>query len=217
MARRLSTEEQAALNAAKPRKTRKLVSGVGLNDADYAIGVIFEGRQIFCPIYSTWSNMLIRCYRPDRLAKFPTYAGCSVADEWLTFSNFHSWMVEQDWEGKQLDKDILVSGNKVYSKETCAFIPPAINSLLTDHRTMRGQHPQGVHYCKRNRTFIAQIRFGGGKTRIGCFDTPEEAEQAYLKIKAEYIKQQAYSYQLSPDVIHALHTIADSLIRRIAV
>lgn len=50
-------------------------------------------------------------------------SGCSVCEEWLTFSNFKRWMEQQDYEGKALDKDLLVSQNKTYSSETCVFVP----------------------------------------------------------------------------------------------
>ena len=76
--------------------------------------------------------MLQRCYSESHLVRQPTYKGCSVCEEWLTFSNFKSWMEQQDWEGKQLDKDLLVYKNKIYSPETCVFVSSVINSFFVE-------------------------------------------------------------------------------------
>ena len=51
--------------------------------------------------------MLQRCYSPKNHAKNPTYIGCYVAKEWLTFSNFKAWMGSQQWQGMELDKGVI--------------------------------------------------------------------------------------------------------------
>ena len=79
--------------------------------------------------YVAWQNMLQRCYDPKYHVKRPTYIGCSVCAEWHNFQNFAKWMSKQNCEGKQLDKDIKVEGNKVYSPETCMFVTPAENTV----------------------------------------------------------------------------------------
>jgi hypothetical protein len=84
--------------------------------------------------YKTWIHMLERCYSDKFLEKYPTYKGCSVCPEWLYLSVFHAWMQAHDGyrEGLELNKDILVFGNKVYSPQTCQFVSKAVNNLLTD-------------------------------------------------------------------------------------
>ena len=67
----------------------------------------------------------------EYLERRPAYKDVVVRQEWLTFSNFKRWMEKQDWEGKQLDKDIIVLGNKVYSPETCAFVLGVTNGFIT--------------------------------------------------------------------------------------
>ena len=67
-----------------------------------------------------------------------SYKGVEVCEEWYNFQNFAEWCETQkflnakDVKGKsyQLDKDILVKGNKIYSPDTCCFVPPEINSLF---------------------------------------------------------------------------------------
>lgn len=62
----------------------KLVYGVGINDVTEIV------RN--CPYYKKWVGMLGRCYNPKKQAERSTYHGVTVCDEWLTFSNFKTWM-----------------------------------------------------------------------------------------------------------------------------
>ncbi len=101
---------------------RSGVCGIGINDADYKVLPRVNGKQLICPYYQRWVSMIKRCYSEKTQERQPTYKGCTVCDEWLTFSNFKVWMEKQDWRGKQLDKDVIMSGNKVYSPDYCSFI-----------------------------------------------------------------------------------------------
>ena len=53
-------------------------------------------------------------------------------------------MESQEWEGKQLDKDIVIPGNKVYSPDACIFVDKRINNLMTS-RNSRAL-PIGIHF-----------------------------------------------------------------------
>jgi len=166
---------------------RKPVYGVGINDADYMVHIRINGKHMICPYYGAWKSMLRRCHDPKFHENNPTYIGCSAAEEWLTFSNFREWMIEQDWEDKQLDKDIINPGNKVYSPENCCFVTHAVNSLLNDHARARGKWPKGVCFHKRDNKFRAQLSVNGKIKHLGSFDTPEEAESAYIQAKYDHI------------------------------
>lgn len=85
---------------------RRKILGVAINDAEYVVTAKVDGVKISCPYYKVWANMLQRCYNKKEQERYPNYAGCTVCDEWLTFSTFKSWMERQDWRGKHLDKDI---------------------------------------------------------------------------------------------------------------
>lgn len=177
----------------KPR----LVYGVGINDADYVVKKketisYTEGKQKqkliwFCPYYRVWTSMLARCYSPKYQEKQPTYKGCSVSDDWLTFSNFKSWMETQDWEGKQLDKDLLFEGSKIYSAETCVFVTQTVNKFTTDRGATRGEWMIGVCWHKRVNKFMSKCSnpFTKKKEHLGCFTCELEAHQAWLKRKLE--------------------------------
>lgn len=170
---------------------RDLVYGVGINDAGYLTQPIVDGIRMRCPFYQRWRAMLTRCYSSKYHKRFPTYTGCSVCREWLTFSNFKKWMEEQKWEGNELDKDILIEGNKVYSPATCVFVSPKLNSLLNDCGAARGRYPKGVSYNKEKNKYISQCNIDGKRKHLGCFDSVEEALVAYQEAKSDYVRKMA--------------------------
>jgi hypothetical protein len=176
----------------KARKKPKLIYGVGVNDADYAVQPRGpDGKQHRCPYYETWRHMLIRAYCPKYRATRPTYIGVTVCEEWHSFMAFRAWMETQDWEGKQLDKDIIVPGNKVYSPATCVFVPSQINTLLVDHATSRGEWPIGVCWVEARNKFQANIKENGKSRHLGYFTTPEAAHLAWRKEKLRIVRTAA--------------------------
>lgn len=177
----------------KEQRRKGVVSGVGVNDAGYSVLVKerINGKYVVvwrCPHYLVWSNLLQRCYGPSRHKYSHTYAGCTVADEWLTFSKFKAWMELQPWEGNQLDKDILIPGNKIYSKETCIFVPGWINSFISNSQASRGIWPLGVSWNKGKNRFQAHCSdpFNKKHVRLGYYDNPQEAHEAWRACKHEH-------------------------------
>ena len=167
---------------------KKPVFGYGINNADYEVQPRVNGKQIMCPYYRTWVHMLERCYSPKYHLTRPTYKDCEVCEDWCYFMEFRKWMIQQKWKGMALDKDIIQPGNKIYSPENCAFVTRRTNTLLTDHRSARGEHPQGVTWCKNTNKFLAQCSNGGGSLKhIGYFDTVAQASYAYKKFKYSVI------------------------------
>lgn len=167
-----------------------LVYGVGVNDSSYVVKTwdtfkIPDGSRKYktkwsCPFYTRWKGMLERCYSASRK---PSYADCRVCDEWLTFSCFKNWMEKQDWQGNELDKDILSVGNQLYSPETCLFVSPRVNTFITDRKRDRGDLPIGV--SRGNGRFRAFCSKDGVVETLGTFDTPEIAHMAWLSRKIE--------------------------------
>ena len=153
--------------------------------------------------YKCWNHMLERCYSAKCQEKHPTYKDCRVCDEWLYYSNFKKWYDENYYEinnkTSQLDKDILIKNNKVYSPDTCVFVPQFINTLFIKSQKIRGAFPVGVHYYKASKKYMARLRvFKDGKSvkkYLGSFDTAEEAFEVYKKAKEDYIKEVADNYK----------------------
>ena len=178
-------------------KRSKLVCGVGINDSNYTVSSVINGKSIRCPFYYTWTSMLARCYSKREQKRNPTYIGCTVSNEWLSFSAFSAWMNSQEWQGNQLDKDILIQSNKVYSSLTCLFVSSEINSLLNSCTANRGSYPRGVSFYKRRGQYRADCRAYGKKKTIGFYDSPQEASEAYKSFKYKYIAEIA-SQQSEP-------------------
>lgn len=168
---------------------RKLVYGVGINDANYASCYVIDGKHIYCPYYLRWRSMLARCYTEGSLSRNPTYIGCSVDEEWLLFSNFRLWMSKQDWHGKHLDKDILIQGNKIYSAKTCIFVTPEVNNLIINGAVRRGILPVGVSKCGDK--FAAFCKKNGKNVNLGTYSTSVMAFNAYREFKLKVIKEVA--------------------------
>lgn len=168
-------------------KKTKLLFGVGVNDADYNTQPMIDGKQVKCKYYLTWKNMLERCYDQKYQAKYLTYIGCVVTEEWLIFSNFKKWMETQDYEGKCLDKDILIQGNKIYSPDTCIFVTDDINKLFVKGDASRGQYKIGVYFRMEKGKYVSQCRVNGKRKHLGYYLTEEEAYQAYKIFKTSHI------------------------------
>lgn len=173
-------------------KKIKLRYGVGVNDADYVteiretVGYINGKRKTrvvwCCPFYRAWAHMLERCYSEKQ---YPTYKGCSVIDQWLIFSTFKAWMEQQDWEGKELDKDLLIRGNKEYGPDSCVFVSAKVNTFVNENLAIRGNFPIGVSFNKDAFQVRCWSVTTGKLEYLGRYKTPEEAHQTWLKFKLE--------------------------------
>ncbi|WCO82202.1 hypothetical protein vBPpSSYP_220 [Pseudomonas phage vB_PpS_SYP] len=97
---------------------------------------------------------------------------------------FREWMMQQDWENKDLDKDLLLPGNKVYGPDTCVFVDKATNYFLTDSKAIRGEYPIGVTKGHKDK-YYAYIKENGERKHLGTFDSPEEAHEAWYSRKRE--------------------------------
>lgn len=176
------------------RKRNKLVYGAGVNDADYFVYRKENGKIVWtCPYYQTWTRMLNRaCTQAYKMTR-PTYEGVTVCEEWYSFMRFRAWMVQQDWEGKQLDKDILFQGNKVYSPDTCVFVDGVVNNFIIDSAAARGEWPIGVHWKEQNKKFVSMCcnPFTKKQEYLGYFHCPNQAHLAWKARKHELACQLA--------------------------
>lgn len=186
---------------------KKLIYGVGIKDVDYVVQPTINGKIVSCKIYLTWASMLQRCYNIKYQSRQPTYIGCTVCSDWFMLSNFKQWMDGQDWQDKQLDKDILFKGNKVYSPETCVFVSGYLNKFTTDSGAIRGDYPIGVSWDENRSKFMARCNnpISNKTEHLGRFACPNQAHQAWRKRKHELACQLA-ELQDDPRVAAALRT-----------
>lgn len=144
--------------------------------------------------YQIWNGMLERAYSTRFAVNYPTYDGVTVCEEWHNLQNFAEWCDKQPnscEKGFDLDKDLLVPGNKEYGPKTCSFLPPAINSLLRSN--LNKSPTPGVH--RRGCSFRAQIGIEGKIIFLGRYSTREEATSAYREAKQDSVRKMAEKYR----------------------
>ena len=175
---------------------RKPRYGVGWHDADYTTTPMINGKLIEDPAYRSWSNMLQRAYSKRYQEKQPTYIGVTVCNEWLKFSSFREWWLENHVDGRELDKDLLAAGNREYGPGKCIYVPRWLNAFTTDSGASRGELPIGVCIYKPNGKYHSHCRnpITGKLRNLGYFTTPAAAHEAWLKFKLEL------AAQLKPDM-----------------
>ena len=175
----------------------------------FGVGYIGEGKYKIkengkhTRVYSTWYDMLKRCYDKKYQEKYPTYNGCTVCEEWLNFQNFAKWYDENSYEVNNekmnLDKDILVKHNKIYSPDTCIFVPQAINKLFVKCDRSRGDSVIGTSLYKGKYQVKCQVfnpETGKSKNEyLGYYDTQEKAFEVYKYYKEKNIKEVADYYK----------------------
>lgn len=182
---------------------RDKIYGVGIvGEGMYKAGIKFKDKHT--KQYSVWINMLERGYTDRFHRMHPTYKCCTVCDEWLNLQIFGKWFDENYIEGFELDKDLLVKGNKLYSPETCCFIPKRVNMLLINNKKIRGSYPIGV--SKQRNKFSAHISIKNKLFHLGNYNTVSEAYDVYKKAKEKDIRDRAKEYKgvVSTEVYTAL-------------
>lgn len=148
--------------------------------------------------YAIWNGIRGRCYRDYGNRDF-SYKGCTVSKEFYSFQNFSEWANQQIGftSGFQLDKDLLVKGNKIYSPDTCVFLPRELNSILIKNSSRRGNLPIGVTLDKRSKIGLYQacVRESRIQKHLGSFKTPEEAFFAYKVGKEKLLRLAAIKFK----------------------
>ena len=171
----------------------------------FGIGCIGEGKYKgkengeTHKYYVIWVSMLQRCYDPKYQERYPTYNRCKVEDFFLNFQHMCEWLDENYYEvpGEKmhLDKDILCKGNKVYSRETCIFVPERINLLFVKRDNNRGDNPIGVEDLPSGNYRVRCSNGFGKQIDLGVYPTKEEAFKVYKEYKEKVIKETIDSYE----------------------
>jgi|SRR5690554_1789839 len=155
--------------------------------------------------YNTWSQMLRRCYCPKAAEKHPAYKDVTVCEEWHNFQVFAEWFYKQpnhDKKGFELDKDLLVPYSKIYSPQTCSFVPKQINVLFTGKKN--NGLPIGM--WRHGNKYQVSVSNEGKETHFGTYSTIEEAEIVYKREKKKVLIEVVNKYKndLNPQVYHNL-------------
>ncbi len=165
----------------------------------YGVGFYGDGaytgdkpKDIVAKALESWHSMFKRCYDTKLHKRGPSYIGCTAGEAWHNFQNYAKFYIEDAFrqEGWELDKDLLVKGNKVYCPENCTFLPIDINGLLKTNQSRRGEHPIGVFKCVGG--FKSRCRdINGVQVVQGKFTSVDEAFEAYKIFKEGVVRQKA--------------------------
>ena len=148
--------------------------------------------------YKAWINMFSRCYSESANKYFPTYVNCTVSEDFHCFQDFAKWYYDNMWGENikfQIDKDILIKNNKVYSKDTCVLVDSKLNHILAKSSITNGEYPIGVYFDKRLNAFTPQFKIDGKKIYLGVYNNPTDAFYRYKEAKEKYIKEIADEYK----------------------
>ena len=176
----------------------KLHYGVGINDLSNKTSA--NGKHF--GFYRTWKSMLQRCYSSRYHTRHPTYKECYVHDSWLSLSNFNVWYDANYIAGFELDKDILIPGNKMYGPETCAFVPGALNRILYVNTSKTGIMPPGItaHKKRKHILYQASCQTGDGGRVCKSSRSLTDMQLWYAATKRNVIKEVALKSFLANEI-----------------
>lgn len=167
----------------------------------YGVGVlggVISTEERSSKVYASWNNMLKRCYSTKESAQRSSYEGCYVSNNFCNYQYFKEWYNNQighNQDGWDLDKDLLIKGNKVYSEDCCVLLPKEVNNALTQRKTYRGEYPIGVSYKPLRNQYRARCNRFGKNVHLGWFSTVEDAFSAYKKAKETYLRDLATKWK----------------------
>lgn len=190
-----------------------MIYGIGVNDLSTPVSYMESGKQKYIPEYTLWRNMLNRCYGKDYNSKFNAYGGVTVCEEWKRFSNFKKFYDQQHFEGSDLDKDLTILGNKIYSPETCAFIPVKLNRALAWNSVE--DNLAGVTWDKKREVFSSRVYLNGKRKFLGYYESAKKAHKAWQLAKAEHLEKILLDWRSEPSYIEAVATNVALIIRKL--
>ena len=129
----------------------------------------------------------------------PSYRNVELCEEWRDIDVFAEWFKEQDrlgffQKGWHIDKDLLSpKGKKIYSPETCVFLPPELNLAITNQAEVK----DNPFYLGKEVTYNYDYGYYYVKTHgyLGNFDTKEKASAAYREYRINKVQQLANFYK----------------------
>lgn len=148
-----------------------------------------NGKDTIC--YTTWRNMMRRCYNSQSHILYPSYAVCTVHIDWHNFQNFATWFYQQHQDISvkyHIDKDIKIPGNKIYSADTCVLVPAIVNECFHYIQSHNSSGYPGVYKCNQTGKWKSQIVISGNKSGLGYFENILDAFDAYVVAKNVHIQ-----------------------------
>lgn len=176
--------------------------GVGTHKAK-GLSTTSSDGFVSLPAYSSWTNMLSRCYDKNYVGPH-MYENTIVHEDWHCFQTFADWYTNElrytGWEDRTcMDKDVL-GDSSMYSNKNCCLIPIRINSIVATHN--KGKYLTGV--CMASNGLYRVIP--GYSCSNERFNDEKSAHLAFVEAKCENLKLVTNEYKefLRPDVYETL-------------
>lgn len=149
------------------------------------------------PAHMTWTGIMGRCYIKDEIM-YPRYGGkgAIVGESWHDFQNFADWYESNipPGSGLQVDKDIIVKGNMLYSEQTCVAVPSYINSIFK--KNPAGKSLMGTYKDKKGLGYKATLKVDGKAINLGYFRQELDAHRAWQTAKVGFIYEMINRYEV---------------------
>ena len=136
-------------------------------------------KQIQERSYKLWQSMR------HRLMDRAEYEGVTMCAEWETYEGFLKWFDSNEFSNHKdelgnfyaLDKDVLGGQRRLYSPETCAFIPQQLNNMF---KRKVSDLKAGVQYLSgRVKPYRAYINYNRKHIHLGYYSTEDEAHSKF--------------------------------------
>ena len=140
-------------------KSKPFLYDVGYFKCDGEPIFYFESRVK--TFYQVWTNMIVRCYKKDDSKQLSPWRDVEVCKEWLNFTNFYKWAITQPFVQNQrwmLDKDLFSpESGKIYSPETCCFLPSQINCQFSGLTYQDINNPESSTRMKQQSAYTSEL------------------------------------------------------------
>lgn len=194
-----------------------MIYNVGINDVSGDSKLDSDGYYI----YVKWKSMIKRCYSVEYQKIHHSYIGTTVCNEWLTYSNFKDWYLNNYIDGYVLDKDLISGDLHVYSPVTCSFVPQELNCSILESNSAKTKLPLGVSYQQKTKNMINErskpydsyIKMYGKLYRLGSYECPELAHKEWQIAKKKYLEEliDRYKNSVKMEVIEGIQKRIDIL------
>lgn len=177
-----------------------LLKEINCKDLDYI--------QYYYPVWAFNPRMQKQKYE-DMLRRRKKGFG-EVCDEWMEDEqSFYRWLESESYPciagTYELDKDILIPGNKLYSPNTCCLVPKEVNLLF--------EMPKKYIHKTRNNGVneFYFIQPGTSSTKI-YKPTEALAKQEYIRFKSNFIRKRAVEnkHTVTNKIYHAMLDYANA-------
>jgi hypothetical protein len=167
--------------------------------------------------YILWMGILSRTSKTNARNNI---RGNSAINEFIDFQQFAEWCqgadgyLNKDSSGNywHLDKDLYSIGNRVYSPETCIFIPASLNdSFPTSPGRRKSDNLQGVTLLRKSGKYQAATSYKNKHVHLGTFNTKQLAHKAWQEFRVKVMEDYLSTEPCTPRIVKGLETMINKI------